>query len=101
MNPIDYYSNLQNKMSHLLQQMVETESPSHNKKAVDRMGLIVLEQLKKLKADIFIDKQDKTGDNILGQWNKDDNQKGILLLAHMDTVFPFGTLSDFPCIEEE
>ena len=100
MNPIDYYSNLQSKMSHFLKQMVETESPSHNKEAVDRMGSIILEQLKKLKADIFIDKQDKTGDNILGQWNKDDNQMGILLLSHMDTVFPLGTLSNFPCREE-
>lgn len=100
MIPINYYQNIQNKMSQLLRQMVETESPSHNKEAVDRMGLIVCEQLKNLKADISIDKQDKTGNNILGQWNKDDNQKGILLLSHMDTVFPCGTLSDFPCIEE-
>lgn len=84
----------------LLQQLVEIESPSREKAAVDRMGARVMTELHQLGASITIDKQATTGDHIIGHWG---NSQGIpiLFLCHMDTVYPLGTIARQPWIEKE
>jgi len=83
----------------LLQTLVETESPSHDKAAVDRVGAIVTEEAQKLGAKVEIIKNQETGDHILSQWG--DGDGGILILCHMDTVFPMGTISKMPYREAD
>jgi glutamate carboxypeptidase len=78
----------------LLKFLVETESPSHDKAAVDRVGAIVVEQARKLGANVQIIQNVETGNHVLSKWG--DGQDGILLLCHMDTVFPLGTLPKMP-----
>jgi glutamate carboxypeptidase len=84
-----------------LQTLVETESPSHDKVAVDRVGVIVAEEARKLGADAEIIPNDETGDHVLARFTPElrsatSDLKPILLLCHMDTVFPLGTLSKMP-----
>jgi len=83
----------------LLKTLVETESPSHNKAAVDRVGAIVADEGRKLGAQVEIIFNNEAGDHVLAKWGsgKDD----ILLLCHMDTVFPLGTLSKMPYREAD
>ncbi len=81
-------------MKSLLKQLVETESPSHDKAAVDRVGQIVADECRKLNARVEIIPNKKTGDHILAKWGNGGN--GILILCHMDTVFPLGTIKTFP-----
>jgi glutamate carboxypeptidase len=78
----------------LLQQLVESESPTKNKAAVDQVGTILNEQCRRLGAQVKVHTQAATGNHIEARWGKGSG--GILLLAHMDTVFPLGTLTDMP-----
>jgi glutamate carboxypeptidase len=83
----------------LLKILVETESPSHDKAAVDRVGAIVAAESKKLGAQVDVIPNQTTGDHVLCKWGS--GQKPILLLCHMDTVFPLGTLISMPYREED
>ncbi|HKI52823.1 MAG TPA: M20 family metallopeptidase [Anaerolineales bacterium] len=83
----------------LIKTLVETESPSHDKSAVDRVGAVVAEEARKLGADIEVISNKETGDHILSTWGS--GKDGILLLCHMDTVFPLGTLSKMPYRESD
>ena len=91
----------------LLQLLVETESPSHEKAAVDRVGAIVADEMRKLGAPVEILPNQQTGDHLLARFlpsptgKGDGGEGGILLLCHMDTVFPLGTLEKFPYREAD
>ena len=92
------------KMIALLKKLVETESPSHDKKAVDRVGAILTEASQNLGATITVHPQEKRGNQILAEWQapgSKSQKKGILLLGHMDTVFPLGTLDRMPFYERD
>lgn len=83
----------------LLKRLVEIESPSHEKVAVDRVGAIVAEEARKLGAEIEVVPNKEIGDHVIARWKGDG--KPILLVCHMDTVFPLGTIEKFPYQEEE
>ncbi|MDP2993906.1 MAG: M20/M25/M40 family metallo-hydrolase, partial [Anaerolineales bacterium] len=92
----------------LLKRLVETESPSHNKAAVDRVGALVAEECRRLRAQVEIHPQTETGNQVEASFSrprplsqKESGANGILLLAHMDTVFPLGTLEKMPFYEKD
>ena len=97
----------------LLKLLVETESPSHDKAAVDRVGAIIAEEARKLGAQVEIIPNEETGDHVLcrfialsgasGQASavEGNGKDGILLLCHMDTVFPLGTIKRMPYREAD
>jgi glutamate carboxypeptidase len=86
-------------MKSLLKRLVETESPSHDKAAVDRVGEIVAEQALRSGATVEIIQNAETGDHVLSRWG--NGRDGILLLCHMDTVFPLSTLAKMPYREAD
>jgi len=88
----------------LLKKLVETESPTHNKEAVDRVGAILAEASRNLGATVTIYPQKKAGNHILATWgtpSSHPDKKSILLLGHTDTVFPLGTLKTMPFYEKD
>lgn len=91
----------------LLKRLVETESPSHEKAAVDRVGAIVAKEARARGAQVEIIPNPETGDHILARFPPSDAAVSlppsvpILLLCHMDTVFPLGTIEKFPYREED
>ena len=92
----------------LLKKLVETESPSHDKTAVDRVGVIVAAEARRLGAQVEILPNKETGDHVLahfpstlGKGDRREENKPILLLCHMDTVFPLGTLTKMPYHEAD
>jgi glutamate carboxypeptidase len=85
-------------MKSLLKRLVETESPSHDKSAVDRVGAIVADEACKLGAQVEIVPNIETGDHVISKWGS--GKDGILLLCHMDTVFPLGTIQKTPYHED-
>ncbi|MCC6300241.1 MAG: M20 family metallopeptidase [Anaerolineales bacterium] len=91
-----------NAIKSLLKLLVETESPSHDKTAVDRVGAIVAEEARKLGAHVEVIPNTKTGDHILARFHPSsfNNHPSILILCHMDTVFPLGTIDKTPYREE-
>jgi glutamate carboxypeptidase len=91
-----------------LKTLVETESPSYSKAAVDRVGAIVAAEARRLGAQIEIIPNQETGDHVLAHFSsppakgiRGEGEKPILLLCHMDTVFPLGTLSKMPYREAD
>jgi glutamate carboxypeptidase len=88
-------------MLSMLKRLVETETPSHDKAAVDRLGAIVVEESRRLGAEVEIVHNSQTGDHVIARWGPQREGDGILLLAHMDTVFPIGTLTKMPYYEKD
>jgi glutamate carboxypeptidase len=88
-------------MLNLLKQLVETESPSSDKSAVDRVGLIVADQCRKLGAQVELHPQTQTGDHIVARFPATVDTNGILILCHMDTVFPLGTIKKMPFYQKD
>jgi len=91
-----------------LKLLVETESPSHDKAAVDRVGAIVAEEARKLSAQVEIIPNEETADHVLARFEslspegrEVKGEDSILLLCHMDTVFPLGTLPKMPYREAD
>ncbi|RPI95325.1 MAG: M20 family peptidase [Chloroflexi bacterium] len=86
-------------MKQLLRLLVETESPSHDKAAVDRVGSLVAEQARRLGAQVQTIPNKETGDHVIARFSS--IHPSILLLCHMDTVFPLGTLDKTPWREAD
>lgn len=100
-----------------LKRLVETESPSHDKAAVDRVGVIVAEEARRLGAQVEILPNQETGDHVLCRFSAptegaklgatrtgnvvEAQNRPILILCHMDTVFPLGTLAKMPYREAD
>jgi glutamate carboxypeptidase len=96
-------------MKSLLKRLVEIESPSTDKAAVDRLGAIVADEARRLGADVQIVPVKEAGDHVIARFlPSPHNGDGvgvrgdpILLLCHMDTVFPLGTLEKMPYREAD
>ena len=90
-------------MKSLLKRLVETESPSADKSAVDRVGAIVAEEARRLGADVQVTPNAENGDLVLARFQHSSPtlHPSILLLCHMDTVFPLGTLEKMPYREAD
>jgi glutamate carboxypeptidase len=82
-------------MLSLLKKLVETESPSHEKAAVDQVAALVAETCRGLGAQVHIHPQTQAGDQVVAHFAGGAG-KPIILLCHMDTVFPLGTLATMP-----
>ena len=94
---VEYYRNLQDEMVTLLKQMVEHESPTHDKVAVDRMADFVTETLEPLSpSSITRVPMESVGDLVVAKWNEDAPGKPMLVLMHMDTVWDVGRLQEQP-----
>lgn len=77
-----------------LARLVELESPSDDKAAIDRLGAVLAADLRGLGAEVAVLPQPAAGNHLRARWG--DGPGGILLLCHMDTVWPLGTLAHMP-----
>jgi len=77
-----------------LRQLVELESPSDNKAALDHLGQHLAVEFEKLGGHIRFHKQTHAGDHL--QVDFAGPGKPILILGHMDTVWDVGTLASMP-----
>ncbi|HEY1939188.1 MAG TPA: M20 family metallopeptidase [Candidatus Angelobacter sp.] len=87
------------EMLSLLQRMVEIESPSDDKAAVDRMGAFLAGEFERLGGKVTFYLQKEAGNHLKAEFPGDAG-KPALLLGHFDTVWSMGTLANMPfCIE--
>ena len=84
----------------LIQRLVHAESPSDNKAAVDACGELMLEHARALGGRAKVHRQ-RTFGNVLevrfGARRRKPAGKSVMLLGHIDTVWPVGTLQSMPC----
>ena len=93
----------------LLKRLVETESPTSDKTAVNRVGAIVADEARRLGAEVQLVPVKEAGNHIIAYWGSphprslSGGERGdsILLLCHMDTVFPLGILEKMPWREAD
>jgi glutamate carboxypeptidase len=84
-----------------LRELVETESPSDDKAAVDSAGALVSEWAEELGGRVKRHRQRKFGDVLELRFGPvRSSRKPILLLGHLDTVWALGTLKSMPWREE-
>lgn len=88
----------QAEMVRLLEKFVRCESPSFNKEAVDRMGEIVAAEWQRRGAQVRVLRQAKRGNHVRAEISPvtGRGEGQLMVLGHMDTVYPFGTLATMP-----
>ena len=79
----------------LLKQIVEFESPSSEKQAVDRLIDFLQSELERREAAVERIPQDAYGDLLIARWPGDDREP-LFVMTHVDTVWPVGTLERLP-----
>ncbi|WP_338785951.1 M20 family metallopeptidase [Metabacillus sp. FJAT-53654] len=85
----------QEEMLHYIEELVNIDSGSYDKQGVDTIGLLLKESYKELGFNVFVEKQGVYGDHLIIE-HKDAIDPNIIILAHMDTVFPRGTAAERP-----
>jgi glutamate carboxypeptidase len=94
-----YFKSRQGEMVSLLKDLVQRESPTSDKKAVDACSSYLAEKFKKIGAKISRFPQKKIGDFHLIEFpaKPDKRREGqILVLTHIDTVWPIGKIHQMP-----
>jgi glutamate carboxypeptidase len=95
---LTYFRKQQNQIIDTIQQLVEIESPSDVKAAVDRMGTVVASRFGELGGKVRVHRAEKFGNHLEIRFKaaRASNSKPVLLLGHTDTVYPIGTISKMP-----
>ena len=82
-------------MLNFIEKLVNIDSGSGHKSGIDKIGHILIEEYKEMGFSIEIKENKQNGNNIIVK-HKDAEKPEILLIAHMDTVFPVGTALERP-----
>ena len=77
-----------------LRRLIELESPTSYKPAVDELGRVLAEELRGLGGDVEVIPKAEVGDVLRARWNPGDG--GVVILSHMDTVWDVGTVAGRP-----
>ncbi len=96
---IEYFAARQSETATLLRQLVELESPSESKPALDRLGTFIAAQLRDVGTTVEMVPQTTAGDHLVATFGS-ASSASIVTLCHIDTVWPLGTLATMPWREE-
>jgi len=91
-----YFRKQQRRIVDTIQQFVEIESPSDVKAAVDRLGTVIRSRFGELGGKVRVHRVEPAGNHIQVSFPGRREHKPVLLLGHMDTVYPIGTISKMP-----
>jgi len=91
----EYINQNKQEMLELIEQLVNIDSGSYVKKGVDQIGAILTAKFAELGFDVEVREEAEYGNNLVLRHQNAMDPK-IILLAHMDTVFPEGTVAERP-----
>jgi glutamate carboxypeptidase len=92
----------QGRLKARLRELVEVESPSEDKVGVDRAGELMASWAAELGGQVMRHRQKAFGDVLEIQFGPVQSKQGrVMLLGHLDTVWPLGTLKTMPWREAE
>jgi glutamate carboxypeptidase len=94
-----YFRSRQGEIVHLLKQLVVLESPTNDKKAVDACVAFVARELKRVGCKVTTHPQKDVGDLTVAEFapgRLKDADDEILVLTHIDTVWPVGRIAKMP-----
>jgi glutamate carboxypeptidase len=88
----------------LIEQLVMIETPTSDKAANDHISSIAADLLRDLGGDVTIHSEKEFGDHITADWpapGSNASRQHALIVGHLDTVWPFGTLERMGYTEKE
>ncbi len=94
---LSYFSQRQPKLVNTIRDLVEIESPSDNKPAVDRIAAFLAQKFEALGGRTQLHRSNDFGDSLQIDFAGKAGSQPVLLLGHYDTVYPRGTLANMPC----
>ena len=83
----------------LIEKLVQIESPTTSKSGVDELGRLIAAEMEARGAQVRDEPQTYAGDHRIGTWG--EGPGGLLLMTHLDTVHPLGTLEHMPFTKRE
>jgi glutamate carboxypeptidase len=96
-----YFEERRDAMVSTIRDLVEIESPSDDRAAVDRLSEVVARKFAALGGAVRLHRTNDFGNHLqvdfAGQTGAASGGKPVLLLGHYDTVYPLGTLAKMPC----
>ncbi|HEX4784508.1 MAG TPA: M20 family metallopeptidase [Candidatus Sulfotelmatobacter sp.] len=98
---LQYFEARNEKIVQTIREFVAIESPSDNKLAADRMGALQAAKFETCGGRARVHRAEDYGDNIQIDFPGREKKKPVLLLGHLDTVYPLGTLASMPCHVED
>jgi glutamate carboxypeptidase len=94
---LPYFQSQRQAMIDLLTTLINYETPTRSKPAVDVLGAFLEQQFRALGASsITRFPRAEVGDILLAKWHESAPGQPILFLIHIDTVWPLGTLAARP-----
>jgi glutamate carboxypeptidase len=94
---LEYFEKSRDQIVDTIRRLVEIESPSDNKQAVDRISAFVAEEFATLGGRAQFHRVTDFGNHLQIDFEGETQQKPVLLLGHYDTVYPTGSLATMPC----
>jgi glutamate carboxypeptidase len=94
---LNFFTERKDAITETIRQLVEIESPSDNKAAVDQLGALLAGRFEKIGGHAKFHRTTDFGDHLQVDFAGSRSGKPLLLLGHTDTVYPMGTLSAMPC----
>ena len=86
---LSHFSEQEGATLDLLRSLVQIDSPTSDKSAVDRMGAAVAAEFRAAGAAVTLIPQERAGDALKASFGP-DGKRPALLLGHLDTVWPLG-----------
>ena len=77
-----------------LRKLIDLESPTSRKAAVDKLGAVLADELRGMGGAVEVIPKAEVGDVLRARWNP--GAGGVVLLSHMDTVWDVGTVAGRP-----
>jgi glutamate carboxypeptidase len=97
---LQYFEQHRDRVVETIRRLVEIESPSDNKPAVDSIARFLAPKFEGLGGRTQLHPSNEFGDSLQINFASSSNSKPVLLLGHYDTVYPMGTLAKMPCTIE-
>ena len=92
-----YFVERRDQILATIHKLVELESPSDNKAAIDHLSDVVAAKFVAIGGALKIHRADDFGNHLQVDFAAKSGAKPVLLLGHYDTVYPLGTLATMPC----
>jgi glutamate carboxypeptidase len=92
-----YFVERRDQILATIHRLVELESPSDNKAAVDRLSDVVAAKFVAIGGSLKIHPANDFGNHLQADFAGESGANPVLLLGHYDTVYPLGTLATMPC----
>jgi glutamate carboxypeptidase len=95
-NLIQYFKSHLDDSLLLLRRLVELESYSHDKPGVDRLASFLAREFQARGAAVTLHKEENSGNTLVAEWQTGGEESPVMVLGHLDTVWPPGTIGSRP-----